>query len=100
VGDFDGDGTATIGLHRESTGLVYFRNSHTQGVADNEFIFGDPGDRLVAGDWTGDGIDSVGVFRPSNQRVYLRFSNTPGVADVEYVWGESTSLPVAGRFHV
>jgi hypothetical protein len=69
-------------------------------VADNEFIFGDPGDRLIAGDWTGDGIDSVGVFRPSNQRGYLRFSNTPGVADVEYVWGESTFLPVAGRFHV
>lgn len=48
VGDFDGDKIETIGLLRESTGLVYFRNSHTQGVADNEFIYGDPGDRLVA----------------------------------------------------
>ncbi|HLT97023.1 MAG TPA: PKD domain-containing protein, partial [Acidimicrobiia bacterium] len=38
VGDFDGDGKDTIGLHRESTGLVYFRNTHTQGVADAQFI--------------------------------------------------------------
>ncbi|HLE39501.1 MAG TPA: NHL repeat-containing protein, partial [Acidimicrobiia bacterium] len=29
VGDFNGDGTETVGLHRESTGLVYFRNTHT-----------------------------------------------------------------------
>ena len=34
VGDFDGDGVGTVGLHRETTGLVYFRNSHTQGNAD------------------------------------------------------------------
>ncbi len=34
VGDFDGDGVETVGLHRESTGLVYFRNSHSQGNAD------------------------------------------------------------------
>jgi hypothetical protein len=98
VGDFDGDGVETVGLHRASTGLVYFRNSHTQGVADHEFIFGDPGDRLIAGDWTGDGIDTVGVFRPGNQRVYLRFSNSAGVADVEFLWGEPNSLPVAGHF--
>ena len=98
VGDFDGDGVETVGLHRASTGLVYFRNSHSQGVADHEFIFGDPGDRLIAGDWTGDGIDTVGVFRPGNQRVYLRFSNSSGVADVEFLWGEPSFLPVAGHF--
>ena len=50
VGDFDGDGIETAGLHRESTGLVYFRNSHTQGNADSQFIFSSPGDRFVAGD--------------------------------------------------
>jgi hypothetical protein len=67
-------------------------------VADHEFIFGDPGDRLIAGDWTGDGIDTPAVFRPGNQRVYLRFSNSAGVADVEFLWGEPSSLPVAGHF--
>jgi hypothetical protein len=98
VGDFDGDGTETIGLHRESTGLVYFRNSHTQGVADNEFIFGDPDDRLVAGDWIQTGIDSPAVFRPSSTTFFFRHSNTQGVADNQFVFGEPTDLPVAGNF--
>ena len=30
------------------------------GIADNQFIYGDPGDRFVAGDWTGNGVDSPG----------------------------------------
>ena len=27
VGDFNGDGTDTVGLHRESKGFVYFRDA-------------------------------------------------------------------------
>ncbi len=44
VGDFDRDGVDTIGLYRESTGLVYLRNSHTQGNGDTQFIYGKPGE--------------------------------------------------------
>jgi hypothetical protein len=101
VGDFDGNGEDTVGLHRESTGFMYFRNSHTQGIADAEFFFGDPGDRLVAGDWgIVDGIDTPGVFRPSNTTFFFRHSNTQGVADESIFWGQSNFLPVAGRFNV
>ena len=81
VGDFDGDGIDTVGLHRESTGFVYFRNTNTQGNADFEFFFGDPGDRLLAGDWDGDGDDTVAVYRPSNGTLYLKNSNSAGIAD-------------------
>jgi hypothetical protein len=81
VGDFDGNGFDTMGLHRESTGLVYFRNTLTTGIAHSQFIYGDPGDVLVAGDWDGDGDDTVAVYRPSNGLLYLRFNNTPGYAD-------------------
>ena len=98
VGDFDGDGVDTIGLHRESTGLVYFRNSHTQGNADNQFIYGDPNDRLVAADWIDTGIDTPALFRPSNTTFYLRYTNTQGVADDVFTWGTATSVPVAGHF--
>ena len=98
VGDFDGDKIETIGLHRESTGLVYFRNSHSPGVADNEFFYGDPGDRLVAGDWTGNGRDSLALFRPSDTTWYFRYDNTQGRASARWVWGESQWLPVAGTF--
>jgi Peptidase family M23 len=85
VGDFDGDGIDTIGLHRESSGYVYFRNSLTSGVAEFEFYFGDPGDVLLAGDWDGDGDDTVGVYRPSKGSLYLKFENSAGVADATVV---------------
>ena len=81
VGDFDGDGIDTVGLHRESTGLVYFRNRHSQGNADAQFIFGNPGDKIFAGDWNGNGQDSVGIYRPGSGTVYLRFTNTQGNAN-------------------
>jgi hypothetical protein len=92
VGDFDGDGVDTVGLHRESSGLVYFRNSNSTGVAEFQFIYGNPGDKLVAGDWDGDGDDSVGVYRPSNGVFYLRNSNTQGNADASFGAGDYNGL--------
>ncbi len=101
VGDFNNDGVDTIGLHRESTGLVYFRQTHTQGNADSQFIFGDPGDKIVAAEWATRGVpgpESVGLFRPSTCTSYLRHTNTQGVADVTLTYGVPTGLPVAGDF--
>ncbi|MCI0425733.1 MAG: fibronectin type III domain-containing protein [Actinobacteria bacterium] len=99
TGDFNGDGVTTVGLHRESTGFVYFRNSNTQGIAHFQFFFGNPGDRLVAGDWgTVDGDDTPGLFRPGNSTWYFRHSNTQGNADSQFQWGESHWLPVSGEF--
>jgi dipeptidyl aminopeptidase/acylaminoacyl peptidase len=98
VGDFNGDGVDTVGLHRESTGMVYYRDSNTQGIAENTFVYGDPGDRLVAHDWNEDGRDSPAVFRPGNNTVYFRFLNANGVADAQYIWGAPGWLPVAGDF--
>ena len=79
-------------------GLVYFRNTHTQGNADASFVFGNPGDRLVANDWNHDGSDSPGLFRPASTTVYLRFTNTQGNADARFMFGESGWLPVTGTF--
>jgi hypothetical protein len=95
VGDFDGDGEDTVGLHRESTGLVYFRNTNTTGPADSQFVFGDPGDLIAAGDWIGTGRDTVAVYRPSNDTLYLRFSNSAGNADVQLLAGPQTGFAAA-----
>ncbi len=92
VGDFDGDGTDTIGLHREATGLVYFRNSNSTGTADSQFVYGIPDDILVAGDWDGDGHDTVGVYRPSTGMFYIRNSNTAGTAEVTIMAGDYTGV--------
>jgi hypothetical protein len=99
AGDFDGNGVDEIGLHRESTGRVYFRFSLTTGIADRDFIYGDPGDFLLAGDWDGDGIDTPAIYRPSDGNWYVRLSNTQGVADhvIPFGFAERSFLPVAGR---
>jgi Tol biopolymer transport system component len=98
VGDFDGDGTDTIGLYRQTTGFVYYRNTHTQGTADNQFYFGNPQDRFVTNDWNHDGIDSPAIYRPGNTTHYFRFNNTEGNADARYIWGEPDWLPVTGTY--
>jgi murein DD-endopeptidase MepM/ murein hydrolase activator NlpD len=98
AGDFDADGTDTYGLHRESTGLMYFRNTHTQGPADHQFIYGNPGDRIVAGDWNNNNTDTPGLYRPGVRKFYLRYTNSEGAADATISFGEPTWLPIAGRF--
>ncbi len=103
TGDFDGDGVDTIGLHRPATGLVYFRNSHTQGNADGQFVFGDSGDLLVAGDWSGDwtggSIDTPALLRPIDGRIFFRYTNSSGPTDRTLQFGGPPGvLPVAGRF--
>ncbi len=99
VGDFDGNGLDEVGLHRESTGRVYFRFSLTTGRADRDFIYGDPGDFLVAADWDGDGSDSPAIFRPSDGNWYIRLSNTQGVADhvIGFGLADRGLLPVVGH---
>lgn len=99
VGDFDGSGIDTVGLHRESNGFVYMRHSHTLGFADNEFWYGIGGDRLIADDWIDQGMDTVAIFRPAESRLYFRFSNDLGFADTSYEFGETAWIPVAGLAH-
>ncbi len=100
AGDFDGDGFDEIGLHRASTGLVYYEDGMVPntggGQADHQFFFGDPGDRFVAGDWNADNADSPAIYRPSDTTFYFRYTNTQGNADETATWGESDWIPIAG----
>ena len=99
VGDFDGDNIDEVGLHRWTTGRVYFRNTLTQGVADYDFVYGIPNDVLLAGDWDGDGIDTPVIFRPSDGNWYIRMSNTQGIADhvIPFGLGNRGFIPVVGH---
>ncbi|MDH3730832.1 MAG: hypothetical protein OES13_06890, partial [Acidimicrobiia bacterium] len=101
VGDWDGDGIDEIGLHRESSGFFYYRNTLTTGNADGQFFFGDPGDRFVAGDWgVVDRMATPAVFRPGNSTFYFRHTMTEGNADASMAWGRSGFMPVSGNFGV
>ena len=99
AGDWNGDGTDTVGLYRKSVGFLFLRYSNTQGVADVDIYYGIPGDIPVAGDWDGDGIDTVGVYRPSEARFYLRNSNTQGIADIDFPFGIPNDVPIAGDWN-
>ena len=95
VGDWNGDGRDTVGVHRGNA--FYLHNSNAPGAADVTFTFGDPGDIPVVGDWNGDGTDTIGVYR--GNAFYLRNSNTSGVADVVLTFGDPGDIPLVGDWN-
>jgi predicted outer membrane repeat protein len=92
VGDWDGNGTVTIGIYRN--GSFYLRNENTIGFADTVFPFGQPGDQPVAGDWDGDGITTVGVYR--NGTFFLRNQNNSGAPSAIFGLGIPGDVGIAG----
>jgi hypothetical protein len=94
VGDWDGNGTVTIGIYRN--GAFYLRNQNTIGFADIVFAFGSPGDQPIAGDWNDDGVDTIGVYRSSTGQFFLRNSNTPGAPDMSFTLGIPGDVGIAG----
>jgi hypothetical protein len=91
VGDWDGDGVATIGVVRGNTWML--RNTNAAGPADIEFTFGEPGDTPLVGDWNGDGVDSPGMVR--GERFLLRNTPAGGAAEID-ITVTGAGVPVAG----
>ncbi len=94
VGDWDGNGSATIGVYRN--GSFYLRNENTVGFAELIFPFGIPGDQPIAGDWNGDGLDTIGVYRPSTGQFLLRNNNSAGAEDLSFYLGNAGDVGIAG----
>jgi predicted outer membrane repeat protein len=97
TGDWDGNGTVTIGVYR--SGRFLLRNSNTVGFAEINFLFGQAGDQPIAGDWNGDGVDTIGVYRPSTGAFYLRNSNSAGAADITFFLGNVGDVGIAGDWN-
>jgi hypothetical protein len=95
VGDWDGNGTATIGIYRN--GSFYLRNSNTIGFADIVFPFGTAGDQPMAGDWDGDGVDTIGVYR--NGTFFLRNENSAGAPSATFGLGIPGDVGIAGDWN-
>ena len=100
VGDWDGNGTDTVGLvdRHFSNGRSgwYLRNANSAGVADIQFEYGNAYDQPVIGDWDGDGKDGVGMVRVESGRYrwLLRQTATPGSVQVSFVYGTDRDRPV------
>src|SRR5260370_27844342 len=64
VGDWNGDGTAKVGIYRNGLWVLNYTGDGSGSSADNRyFAFGQAGDIPVVGDWNGDGKAKVGLFR-------------------------------------
>lgn len=98
AGDWDGDGTRTVGQF--TNGVWKYRNiTFFSNLAIHLFTvnFGQAGDLPVVGDWNGDGIDTPGVFRPSTGQFLLTnstASNPP--VNLTITFGAAGDLPVGG----
>ncbi|MBI4439575.1 hypothetical protein HY638_01225 [Candidatus Woesearchaeota archaeon] len=100
VGDWNGDGTNTIGIYAPLTNTFMLRNTNNAGYPDIQVAYGVAGDIPVVGDWDGDGDDTIGVYRPSTSEFYLKNVN----ADTEelivgFIYGTSGDLPVIGDWN-
>jgi hypothetical protein len=82
VGDWDGDGTQTVGVVRPNAALnsnhFLLRNGDGSVL---DFWYGRHGDRILVGDWNGNGTWTPGVLR-AGTRWYLKDSFTGGAAGV------------------
>ncbi|MEA1926578.1 MAG: hypothetical protein U9N73_00100 [Candidatus Auribacterota bacterium] len=82
--DYDGDGTADIGIFREGIGLWAIR-----GIT--RCYFGAENDSPASGDYNGDGTTDIGIFRESSGLWALR-----GVT--RFYFGTDSDQPVPGDY--
>lgn len=97
VGDWNGDGTHTVGVVRGSRWLL--RNSNEAGPPDYDFNFGTPGDIPIVGDWNGNGVTGVGMVRKTSNRWRLRTTPTGGRPHLDFRFGIGTDIPVVGDWN-
>jgi hypothetical protein len=102
VGDWDGNGTTTIGVVDPRSATWYLRNENNNsaiypGVDVAPFPYGLPGWIPVVGDWNGTGHTGIGMFDPSTGTWYLRNEDSPGAPDAGvFQYGGAGWLPVVG----
>ena len=95
VGDWDGDGTQTVGVVRPNAALdsnhLLLRNSDGSVL---DLWYGRHGDRILVGDWNGDGTWTPAAVR--NGVWSLRNSNSTGGADTTVSFGRAGDRYLAG----
>jgi hypothetical protein len=106
TGDWDGDGTCTIGAYNPASERFFLRNSNSAGAPDaGNFKFNvtlAASDEVpVTGDWNNDGTDTVGAYNPASERFFLRNSNNAGAPDAgnfkfNVTLAPSDEVPVTG----
>ena len=95
IGDWDGNGSTTLGAYSPAATAVWYT---TTNPATNYGYknWGTTGDIPVQGDYDGDNITDVAVFRPSNSTWFaLRSSDSTLFLNN---WGQTGDVPVPGDY--
>lgn len=101
AGDWNEDGTDTIGLYDPALSRFHLRNTNNGGGANITFIYG-PGNsgwKPIIGDWNSDQTDTIALYNPANARFYLKDTNASGNADVTFIYGGANWKPLAGDWN-
>jgi hypothetical protein len=104
IGDWNGSGTAKIGIIRTATGLTWYADYNGNWIWEGSLIdkvsaFGSAGDIPIIGDWNGDGKSKIGSFRQSARSFYLDYNGDwlwNAAIDKTVVWGVTEDLPIVG----
>ncbi len=96
VGDWNGDGVATIGVFRDGLWKLDDNGDGRWTAEETVVQFGRPGDLPVVGDWDGDGIDDLAVFRAGKWILDTNGNRTIDPQDKVISFGREGDLPVAG----
>jgi hypothetical protein len=106
VGDWDGNGTTTIGTFNPNTAAWTLRNFNSAGSPSyTPFVFGSPGDRPVVGDWDHNGTETIGVVHQGagcSADWKLRNSIGPGAPDIQFSFGNAcpgADKPITGDWN-
>ena len=101
VGDWDGNGSQTIGIYVPAGGAWFLKNTIAGGDADITFSYGAAGAGLlpVVGNWDGISGDTIGVFSPATGAFFLRNTNGTGSADIVFQFGIGGAVrPLGGNW--
>ncbi|MDD5469509.1 MAG: DUF4215 domain-containing protein [Candidatus Peribacteraceae bacterium] len=106
AGDWNGDGTDTVGLYNPTTSVFTLWNENAAGAAPAFTTpYGSPGAGWLplAGDWDGDGVDTISLYDPDASYFYIINTNaapSPGYAEIGFGYGAEGSggVPIAGDF--
>lgn len=103
-GDWDGNGSSSVGWYRYSDASWHL-TAELNGGTDISFLYGPAGDKSVvpvAGDWDGDGKDTVGWYRPSDASWHLASANSNSATSSAFVYGaagNSSVTAIAGDWN-
>ncbi|MFJ1933346.1 transglycosylase family protein [Kitasatospora sp. NPDC088160] len=95
VGDWNGDGVASVGAYDPSTATFYLSNDNSTTAVTAKF--GNPGWIPLVGDWNKDGKDSIGAYDPATATFYESNDNSTVVGSAKF--GNPGWTPLVGDWN-